>query len=62
MRAISNVHAGHRFPTPVARDHLDQRFPPGEEFLPREEFHVFRGGMFNLFFSCLFIVSVVVLF
>jgi len=27
---------------------LDQWFPTGEEFLPREEFHVFTGGMSTL--------------
>jgi len=24
---------------------LDQWFPTGEEFLPRDEFHEFRGGI-----------------
>jgi len=27
-------------------DYLKQWFPTGEEFLPREEFHEFKGGIF----------------
>ena len=37
---------------------LGQCFPTGEEFLPREEFHEFRGGISTSYLSYLFIVSV----
>jgi len=41
---------------------LCQWFPTREEFLPREEFHEFRGGISTLWLSYLFTVSVVLLF
>jgi len=41
---------------------IQQWFPTGEEeFLPKEEFHEFRGGISILQLSYLFIVSVVLL-
>jgi len=30
------------------QNHLGQWFPTGEEFLPREEFHEFKGGICTL--------------
>jgi len=41
---------------------IDQWFSTGEEFLPRLEFYAFRGGISALYLSCLFVVSVVLLF
>jgi len=35
---------------------LDQWFPTGEEFLPREDFHEIRGGISTLYFSSLTII------
>ena len=29
---------------------LEQWFPPGEEFLPREEFYNFKGGILQVLF------------
>jgi len=37
--------------------YLDQWFPTGEEFLPREEFHEFRGGISTFYLSYLFVVQ-----
>ena len=36
---------------------LEQWFPTGEEFPPREEFHEFRGGISTLQLSYLFSVQ-----
>jgi len=36
---------------------LNQGFPTGEEFPPREEFHEFRGGISTLQLSYLFSVQ-----
>ena len=36
---------------------LLQWFPTGEEFLPREEFHEFRGGISTFYLSYLFVVQ-----
>jgi len=41
---------------------LLQWFPTGEEFLPRKEFHEFRGGISTLELSYLFIVQHVLYF
>jgi len=39
------------------RVELVQWFPTGEEFLPREEFHEFRGGISTFYLSYLFVVQ-----
>jgi len=36
---------------------IKQWFPTGEEFLPREEFHEFRGGISTFYLSYLFVVQ-----
>jgi len=36
---------------------LAQWFPTGEEFLPREEFHEFMGGISTFYLSYLFVVQ-----
>jgi len=41
---------------------LYQWLPSGEEFLPREEFHEFRGDISTLYLRYIFIVSAALLF
>jgi len=36
---------------------VQQWFPTEEEFLPREEFHEFRGGISTFYLSYLFVVQ-----